>query len=574
MTDLTERTRLHQALIELDMDVHSKLRFDEVLRAALESYVKALDADAGDIKILSDGEWTVRYQFGFEPDLVGLTLSAEDAPIATRVMQSREPVVVEDYLAEPPEAYVGFPLNQGLRAVVAVPLNIRGAVVGCLFAWMRTSPRAFTPDELQFAERVADSVSLALENARLFTAEHDARNRAETAEKDLKRELDRTRVLLRASDELLTTTDTDELLRRLASVVREATGLSRVFINLIDVRARVLIPKVATGGLAAPEGGRIPFDQLSETSRLAISAGKTTILDYELPGIPAVDKEIAKANAARLVLFVPLLYQGTVTGHIAIDEPGVRYDFSPEQVRIVGSIAAQASIALHNAQQALERAVELLEQQLRWMAFSLHDGPVQTLSAAGAMLERSARSQQLDGMHALIAAAEGLLDHAQFEMREIMRELRPVELEEAESLGAKIALYAEAYEQQWGIPVRLSSVGRERLVGRHVQVSLFRVVQEALSNVRKHANATGVDIEIRFDADQVECRVKDDGKGFDIDATSGFSTASQWGLVGMRERVLMLGGTLEIISAPGKGTEIRACVPLGATGEGHDELTT
>jgi len=354
MAEAEDRARLSQALNELDMRIHANLSRDEVMQVTLDGFVAALAADVGDIKLLDGDEWTVRFVCGFDPDVIGLRLSIPDAPVATRVATLRAPITIQDFLAEPESFYVGFPRIHGLRSCLAAPLFIDREVVGCLFAWMRDSPRTFTAAEMDFSRRVAASVALALDNARLFEAEHAARMRAEVAEQRLAEELERTRVLVRASDELMTASDPRELLERLGRVVLDATGMSRVFINLIDMREQVLTPMVATGGLAAPLGDRIPLANLSETARRAIAGGMPLILDYERPELPPQDKAIAESNHARLVLFVPLVYRGEVIGHISLDEPGARYDFTVEQMQVVRSIAAQAAVVLQNAR-VLER---------------------------------------------------------------------------------------------------------------------------------------------------------------------------------------------------------------------------
>lgn len=561
MTSLAERTRLSRALNELDMRIHSKLSFDEVMQSTLEGFIATLRAEAGDIKLFDGERWSVSYVVGFAPEVVGQELRIPEAPVAAKAATLAEPVTIEDYLAEPPSFYVGFPATHHLRACLAVPLIIGQQVTGCLFAWMRSGPRAFTEAEVDFGRRVATSVALAIENTRLFAAEQEARKRAEAAEQNLARELALTRVLLRASDELLSAADPDELLRCLANVVLDATGLTRVFINLVDLRERVLIPKVATGGLVAPTGERIPFERLSETARRAIVAGKPTVLDYECPDTPQADRAIARANNARVVLFVPLVHRGVVIGHISIDEPGERYEFSDEQIQIVGSIAAEAAIALRSTQQATEQAVELVERQLRSMAYGLHDGPAQTLSAASAMLEATQRTDDLDVIRAQTAAACGLVEHASFEMREIMRDLRPVELE-GERFTAQIRQYAEAVEERWGTPVRVDVVGIEAPIAHHVQVSLFRVVQEALSNARKHANARSIAIGVRFHPSYVECTVRDDGEGFDTAHIKDVDATEHWGLASMRDRMLMIGADFVIESTLGEGTVVRVRAPL------------
>lgn len=351
---------LGQALNELDLQIHSKLRFEDVLQSTLEGYVAALDADAGDIKLFDGEEWVVGYVTGFEPDVIGTRLTVAEAPVAERAAQLREPVTIADYPAEPAEFYVGFPARHALVATLAVPLIVRQEVIGCLFAWMRTEPRVFTREEVDFARRVATSVGLALENVRLFEAEQEARERAEQAERRLTQELETTRVLLRAADELTSATTPDEILKRLASIVLDVTGLNRVFINLIDVRERVLVPRIPENGLAAPMGERIPFENLSQTARQAIADMSPALLDYERPDTPARDREIASANRTRLALFVPLVYRCEIIGHITVDEPDARYEFSTEQTRILASIAAQASVALKNASQ-LEREHRIAE---------------------------------------------------------------------------------------------------------------------------------------------------------------------------------------------------------------------
>ena len=360
MADRNGPAALGQALNELDLQIHSRLRFEDVLQSTLDGYVAALHADAGDIKLFDGEAWEVGYVTGFAPDVIGTRLIVHDAPVAERAARLREPVTIADYRTEPPDFYVGFPAAHGLVATLAVPLIVRQEVIGCLFAWMRTEPRAFTSAEVDFARRVATSVGLALENARLFEAEREARERAEETERLLVQELETTRVLLRASDELTAATTPDEVLRRLASIVLDVTGLSRVFINLIDVRERVLIPRIPEDGLAAPAGERIPLERLSQTACKAIAEMAPAVLDYERPDTPQRDREIATANRARLALFVPLVYHGEIIGHITVDEPDARYEFSAEQIRVLSSIAAQASVALKTASQ-LEREHHIAE---------------------------------------------------------------------------------------------------------------------------------------------------------------------------------------------------------------------
>lgn len=175
------------------------------------------------------------------------------------------------------------------------------------------------------------------------------------AQEAAKRELETTKLLLEAARTLSSTLDLTEALKRLGELALSFTGIDRAFVNLIDADKRVLTPVVATGGLAAPSGSTISFDQLSATSLEAIHDKKTALLDYELPTTPARDRQIAESNHAKLVLFVPLLERGEVIGHISLDEPGQRHQFSEREIELVEGIATQAALVIRNAELFAER---------------------------------------------------------------------------------------------------------------------------------------------------------------------------------------------------------------------------
>ena len=227
------------------------------------------------------------------------------------------------------------------KSYVMLPLVAYKSRVGVLvLIW--STPRAFSREDRGFFTSIAYEIAVGLENARLYEAEI-------AAQKQANYELDLSNLLLKAADTLTASIDLNEVLARLADIMLEATGLSRVFINLIDMDKLELIPKVATGGLNAPVGPVISFDQLSQTSRAAIFAKKAAVLDYELPETPEYDRKIAQANNCRLALFVPLLLKGETIGHIVLDEPGQRHQFTEREIKICEGIASQATVAIENA---------------------------------------------------------------------------------------------------------------------------------------------------------------------------------------------------------------------------------
>jgi signal transduction histidine kinase len=143
-------------------------------------------------------------------------------------------------------------------------------------------------------------------------------------------------------------------------------------------------------------------------------------------------------------------------------------------------------------------------------------------------------------------------------VRSLALELRPTMLETA-GLDAALRWLAEQHLEQTGMEV--SVAGRVEGVSGDRAIACFRVAQEALTNVMRHARARNVWIEVNQSARGVELAVRDDGVGFDPDQALGRTAGMRLGLLGMKERVEILGGSLEIASAPGGGTRIRASLP-------------
>jgi len=352
-----ERARLSQALNAVDASIHSTLQFEEVMQRSLAEGIRALECDAGAIEIRDGYSWIVRYQYGFSEDDVGMRLGVADAPNANRAARTLTAFAIDD-IAHDPSVNVGFPKKYGLKSVLVVPLFARENVFGCILFYTSSAPRHFTEGEIQFGRRLGLSVSLALENARLLESEREAQELAT-------QELRSSQVLLEAARVLSTKLDLVEALAALAELTLRSTGLSRAFVNLIDMDRLVLTPMVATAGLVAPtQGGAIEFNRLSSTSLQAILAHKTAVLDYERPDISEYDQHIAEANHVRRVLFVPLLLGDRILGEITIDEPGKRHKFTPREIELVQGIASQAAVVVRNAQlyEAEQERARLAEQ--------------------------------------------------------------------------------------------------------------------------------------------------------------------------------------------------------------------
>ena len=213
--------------------------------------------------------------------------------------------------------------------------------------------------------------------------------------------------------------------------------------------------------------------------------------------------------------------------------------------------------AADNLQALTRRLVEAEEAERRRIARELHDRVGQNLSALNINLDLALGAAGASPVRRRIEDSVSLVDATLQSIESVMAELRPPLLDEY-GLGAALGWYAEEFSRRTGIAVALRD-GKDAAAGLRPEaaVALFRIAQEALNNVAKHAGARQVRIELAGDAEEIVMRVVDDGAGFDPAAAA---RGKRWGMKTMRERAEAAGGRLEVDSAPGAGTTVRASV--------------
>jgi signal transduction histidine kinase len=250
-------------------------------------------------------------------------------------------------------------------------------------------------------------------------------------------------------------------------------------------------------------------------------------------------------------MWVPLAVKGRVIGGISIahTEPDA---FTAHHADLALTMANAAAITMVNAH-LYKGAQELatLEERQR-LARNLHDAVNQSLFPAGLIADVLPRlwAQDLDEGRQSLADLRRLIRGAQAELRGLLVELRPIVLTDTD-LGILLRQLGDALTGRTNIPVTVTVTG-EGALPADVQTALYRLCQEALSNVGKHAEASHVAIHLVFEADGVELRIRDDGRGFDPHQAS----SGRHGLSMMRERAEALGAHLSIMSQPGQGAEI------------------
>jgi signal transduction histidine kinase len=217
-------------------------------------------------------------------------------------------------------------------------------------------------------------------------------------------------------------------------------------------------------------------------------------------------------------------------------------------------------VDMQHSSLALHRVNEILEEQSKRIANAVHDQAGQILAAVFIRLEEATRELPAT-CGSCFQEIKQMLELIELQLREISHDLRPTMLDD---LGLVPALQCliERVSKRSGLVIKLVSPVPERLPAA-VETALYRVVQESLTNVTKHARASRVEIRLQCSKDQVQCTVHDNGAGFDMNEVLSRKGSRGLGLVGIRERVESVDGKVSINSFPGNGTELVVTIPLG-----------
>ena len=227
-----------------------------------------------------------------------------------------------------------------------------------------------------------------------------------------------------------------------------------------------------------------------------------------------------------------------------------------EVVRSANATApAEAQSNLRNASR---QVFQVIEQERMRIARDMHDGPAQSMSnlvLQAEILERLVN--QPEAIMAELQDFKSSVRNALDETRQLIFDLRPMTLDDL-GLVPTLRKYTREFGEKHGMQVRLHAVGEAQRLPGNIEGTLFRIIQEALTNVQKHARAQLVEVSLNLSRERATATVKDDGQGFDVRAIEANQVENRnLGLISMRERCELERGVLEVKSQPGKGTEIR-----------------
>lgn len=237
-----------------------------------------------------------------------------------------------------------------------------------------------------------------------------------------------------------------------------------------------------------------------------------------------------------------------------------------EQARLDAQRRLTEEMAQREAlqQELLRQVVFTQEEERRVVARELHDEASQALTALawGLASIEAAMPDRHDEARTQVARFRQIADQVMNDLRRLTTRLRPAALDEL-GLVAALFTYADDCSARYPFTVKMDVTGQRRRLPSEVETALYRITQEALTNVAKHANASYARVQLRFEPEQIVLIISDDGTGMDVSAARRSALeGGRWGLVGIAERVHLLHGTLDIRSVPGQGTEVIVQVPL------------
>jgi two-component system, NarL family, sensor histidine kinase DevS len=432
-----------------------------------------------------------------------------------------------DSVGSDPRSYGFPPGHPPMETFLGVPVLIRGEAWGNLYLTDRADGEPFGEADEETATILAEWAAIAIENARLYEGVAKRREELERAV----RRLEATTTIARAVGG-----ETD-LSRVLELIVKRGRAL-------VDAQGVLILLRDGPGLVVAATAGEVPAGV--EGSRLDSPGASIDVLGLD------------PASA----LTVPLVFRGQSLGLLAALGRRDGGALGAEDERLLIGFAASAATAVATARtveaQRLREAIQGAEEERRRWARELHDETLQGLGALRLVLSSGRRGDDPDRLRAAVDEAVSQLEGEIDGLRSLIRELRPAALDELGPVPA-IDDLAGRTAARHGVDVttdiRLAATARH---APEVDITLYRIIQEALNNAVKHAGAGHVAVSVSEDRGLLHIRVGDDGRGFDPSVTT-----TGFGLAGMRERVGLLGGELEIASSEA-GTVVSASLPLRA----------
>jgi signal transduction histidine kinase len=449
-------------------------------------------------------------------------------------------------ISDHPRSY-GFPAEHPpMETFLGVPVRIRDAVYGNLYLTEKAGGAEFDETDEQLLIVLAEWAAVAVDNARAHAQSVRDRRKIENA----MRGLEETAALNR---EMVGRGDYDHAVELVVKRARSLADARTAALLLID---RDALTVAAVAGEVAPEVVGREAPAAGTYSLDVLQAGRGQLLSAEVAGRFTEFNPRGESG-----VIVPLRARGSDLGVLVVFERlDPDHPFGTDDVLALESFGSSAATRIFAARALEDERVSLSiasseRERQRW-ARELHDETLQELGALNVMLATALRTDDARSMSQALARSSEQVEQIIAGLQGLITELRPASLDQL-GVAAALQTLIERLSSRSGLEIELDLDlnGQEPRLEPELEATIYRLVQEGLTNVVKHAHATRARVKVEDANGFVGITVEDDGHGFEGEGEGGF------GLVGMRERVALRGGEFELVSVPGDGTRMDARVP-------------
>lgn len=533
-----------EILRDANIALTQNLSLETVLETLLDFLGKLVPYDSANV-MLCDADWrfvvsALRRYEGYQnvASTRAIVFDGKRNPLLHRICLTQQSLIVPDTLNEPQWEFVEG--ADHVRNWMGVPLVTSGNVIG-LYSVDKVEPEFFEPEHARLAETLAARAATAIQNAQLFeqsqryVAELEERiAERKRAEMALRESEERYRALFENAKDAIYVHDLEGTYLSINRAAEKLSGYSRE--EIIGHNFKEFI---------APEQVRYVRD--SFWKKLA-QLGETT---YEVEVIAKDGRRVPIEVSSRAI------YENGVL----VGVQGMARDITERKL-------AQDALQMFS-----RHLIDAQEDERRRIARELHDQIGQILTAVKMNLHTVQQFCHASEAGSYVKDNIEAVDEALRLVRDLSVDLRPPILDDL-GLATAVRWYVDRYTKRTGlsVDVEIDLPDENERFSRELETACFRIAQEALTNVVRHAKATQVLIRLTRDGDVLLLIVKDDGVGFDVERLhQRASRVATLGLISMQERAHAAGGTIEIDSAPTNGTEIRFTLPLDARSAGYTQ---
>ncbi|MBI4329674.1 MAG: GAF domain-containing sensor histidine kinase [Chloroflexi bacterium] len=544
-----DRNRQLQALNDIAKVSAAYPGLDDVLRASLDTVLSTMKAEAGLICLvdLEKEEHSVVCYRNISPEFVRRVQHAkiEDDPIALEVVRTAKPVIIERVLEDPRVAEAAK--QAGIKSAISAPLKSEGEVNGILAIATRTE-RHFVDADREFLEGIGGQLGMAIRNAVLFE-----QTRLQNQELN---------ALLSVGKVATSSLDADELLGRSLDTIIEVTATDAAEIWLME-NDEALVMRCHRGKHAEAFLEQTRF-QVGDGIPGMVARDRQAIMVHDLASDTRFKRQKVVDAGFHTFYAMPLLYHDEVLGVLALAALSADCLSRQRQLSPLKGIGEWLALAIENTR--LYRQVQdaaILSERER-IAREMHDGMAQLLGYINTQtiaVKKFLSGERLTEAHEELTRMEEVTRGLYDDVREGILGLRTAARQSDGLIGA-LKEYVDRYTEMSGVQVdiRVCAGAEDTRLSPAAEIQLMRIIQEALTNVRKHSGTTEASVTFERLEQDLKVAIADDGRGFE----PAHLPATGWprfGLQTMRERAEATGGTLRVDSVPGKGTRVEIQLP-------------